>query len=52
LKIEEYESDYGTLKASVPQGGTLAPLLYNIFTSDLKYMKIGEIIQFADDLLK
>jgi hypothetical protein len=49
LKLESHFSDWKPLHAGVPQGSILAPLLYNVYVSDIFRRPGIEILQFADD---
>jgi hypothetical protein len=42
-------SDYRMIKAGVPQGSCLSPLLYTIFTSDIPETDMTSIATYADD---
>lgn len=51
VKIDGEESTTRSIKAGVPQGSVLGPLLYNIYTSDIPRPTRSEIGQFADDTI-
>ncbi len=42
-------SQYYHLKAGVPQGSTLSPLLYTLFTADIPTLPHTKLLTFADD---
>jgi len=49
VKHEEEYSDLQEIKAGVPQGSVLAPILYLLYTSDLPTMNETTSATFADD---
>lgn len=50
VSIKDVRSEKLNIPAGVPQGSVLSPILYNIFTSDLKLpQKTCKISLFADD---
>ena len=49
VKVENKFSSPRRISAGVPQGSVLAPLLYNIYTSDLPNHNQCQIAQYADD---
>lgn len=42
-------SEIATINASVPQGGILSPLLYNIFVSDKSISSNTAVADYAND---
>lgn len=49
VSIGESKSKQYSIPAGVPQGSVLSPILFNIFTSDLKISPKCELALFADD---
>lgn len=49
VKINEHHSTTHNILAGVPQGSSLSPVLYNLFTSDFPKSNIAELALFADD---
>ena len=49
IKLENAYSELKEIKAGVPQGSVLGPLLYLIYTYDLPKLGINTIATFADD---
>jgi hypothetical protein len=49
VKIDDTLSDHRLIKAGVPQGSVLGPLLYLIYTADVPTMDDTLIATFADD---
>jgi hypothetical protein len=50
VKLENRFSDWKPIHAGVPQGSVLAPLLFNVYVSDIPTRQGTEISQFADDI--
>jgi len=50
--IQNFFSDWGTMKHGVPQGLTLGPLLSITYTTDLplRINSVSESILYADDI--
>ena len=49
VKHNNFYSPYYKLKAGVPQGNDLSPILYNIFTSDLPRTNHTTLATYADN---
>ena len=50
VSIHGFNSDYKTIKYSVPQGSVLGPLIFLIFINNLNTaIKHSETLYFADD---
>lgn len=49
VKYEEEYSNLKVIKAGVPQGSVLGPILYLLYTRDLPIMEEGLVATFADD---
>lgn len=51
VKISNKTSQFRVITKGIPQGSNLGPLLFNIFTNDVKSLNLfGEMVLFADDL--
>jgi hypothetical protein len=50
VKLDSHFSEWKPIHAGVPQGSVLAPLLYNVYVSDIPRRPGIEISQFADDI--
>ncbi|CAH2233749.1 jg14353 [Pararge aegeria aegeria] len=49
VKFEDELSNIYNIKASVPQGSVLGPILYSIYTADLRSTSEVETATYADD---
>ena len=49
VRFEDSFSDFKPIKAGVPQGSVLSPLLYSLFTADIPKPRNGKLGIFADD---
>ena len=49
IKQDQHFSELKEIKASVPQGSVLGPILYLLYTADLPQVKGGFTATFADD---
>ena len=49
VKCEEAYSELKEIKAGVPQGSVLGPILYLLYTNDLPHIEGNTIATFADD---
>lgn len=49
VQIQQSKSNPYPLPAGVPQGSSLSPMLYNIFTADIPIPKRCDVALFADD---
>lgn len=49
VKIDGALSTQRRIHAGVPQGSVIAPILYNIYTSDIPHQKNAQVAQYADD---
>lgn len=49
IKIEDVLSTPRRIRAGVPQGSPLSPLLYNIYTADIPQNRNCELLIYADD---
>ena len=49
VQIYSAKSELFQIPAGLPQGSSLSPILYNVYTSDLKTPKNTTLAQFADD---
>ena len=49
VKQEEAYSELKEIRAGVPQGSVLGPVLYLLYTCDIPTIEIGTIATFADD---
>lgn len=49
VNVNDDDSDIGFIKAGVPQGSVLAPILYTIFTSDMPISNDVTLATYADD---
>lgn len=50
VKLRDARSTLRQIKAGVPQGSVLGPVLYNIFTSDLPVSEDVTVATYADDV--
>lgn len=50
VRIANEKSEWRPIRAGVPQGALLSPLLYALYTSDMPKMNHVNIAQFADDI--
>ena len=49
VNVNDDNSNYGDIKAGIPQGSVLGPVLYTIFTSDMPTIDDLTIATYADD---
>lgn len=49
VRFEDSYSEFRPIRAGVPQGSVLSPLLYSLFTADIPKPKKGKLGIFADD---
>lgn len=49
VRFEDSYSDFKMIRAGVPQGSVLSPLLYSLFTANIPKPKKGKLGIFADD---
>ena len=50
VRIGDEKSEWRPIRAGVPQGALLSPLLYVLYTSDMPKMNHVNIAQFEDDI--
>ena len=50
VKVDGARSSWRPMLAGVPQGSTLSPLLYNLYTADIPQTRTTEIAMYADDV--
>ena len=52
IKQGDAHSELKEIKAEVPQGSVLGPVLYLLYTSDLQKLENSTVATFADDIAK
>ena len=50
VKFDSFDSSTFNIKAGVPQGSCLSPILFSLFVSDIPKDTLCKLSQFADDL--
>ena len=50
VRIDGARSDWRPMRAGVPQGSTLSPILYNVYTADIPKSTRTELSMYADDV--
>lgn len=49
VRVANEKSTWRPVRAGVPQGALISPLLYTLYTADIQKPRFAELAQFADD---